>query len=67
LDRLTPFHKSGPPRAGRLRTFADLNLLSVNMRQQLTEVAHVEPFSADRAIPEMISLSFGHAVRIEAV
>jgi hypothetical protein len=32
------------------------------MRQQLVEVAHVEPFSAARALHEMISLGFGHAV-----
>jgi|SRR5882757_1836680 hypothetical protein len=52
--------------AGRLRTFADLNFLIVNVRQQLTEVAHVEIRPADRAIAEMIGLRFYGVIGIEA-
>ena len=51
----------------RLRTFADLNLCVVNMREHLAEIAHIEPFPAARTFHEMIGLSFGDAVRIEAV
>jgi hypothetical protein len=40
--------------ARRLRTFADLNFLIVNARQQLTEIAHVEIRPAEWAIAEMI-------------
>ena len=50
----------------RSRSLANLNLSVVDVRQQLVEVAYVEPFSAPRALHEMISLGFGHAVRIEA-
>jgi hypothetical protein len=32
--------------------FADLNFLIVNVRQQLTEVAHVEIYPADRQLPK---------------
>jgi hypothetical protein len=47
---------------GRSRSLAYFNLRVVDVRQQLVEVAHVEPFSAARALHEMISLGFGHAV-----
>ena len=50
--------------ARRLRTFADLNFLIVNVRQELTEVAHVEIGPADWAIAEIIGLGFGSPVRI---
>jgi hypothetical protein len=53
-------------RPARLRTFADLNLGVVNMRQHLSQVAHVEQRSADRAIAEMIGLGFGNAVGVDA-
>jgi hypothetical protein len=33
----------------RLRTFADLDLGVVDVRNYLAEIAHVEPFSAARA------------------
>jgi hypothetical protein len=52
--------------AGRLRTFADFNFLIVNVRQQLTEVAHVEIGPADWAIAEMIGLGFGDAISVSA-
>jgi hypothetical protein len=35
------------------------------MRQHLSQVAHVEQRSADRAIAEMIGLGFGNAVGVE--
>jgi hypothetical protein len=38
----------------------------VNVRQHLPEVAHVQIRTADRAIPEMVSLGFGDAVSVEA-
>ena len=47
-------------RPARLRTFADLNLGVVNMRQ------HLSQRSADRAIAEMIGLGFGNAVGVDA-
>jgi hypothetical protein len=50
----------------RLRTFADLNLRVVNVRQHLTEVAHVEPLATPWAPHEMIGLGTGNAVSIEA-
>jgi hypothetical protein len=50
----------------RSRSLAYFNLRVVDVLQQLVKVAHVEPFSAARALHEMISLGFGHAVRIEA-
>jgi hypothetical protein len=37
----------------RSRSLANLNLSVVDMRQQLVEVALVEPFSAARALHEM--------------
>jgi hypothetical protein len=40
---------------GRLRTFADLNLSVVKVRQYLIKVAHIEPLPATRTIPEMIA------------
>src|ERR1700751_4186483 len=52
--------------AGRLRPFADFNFLIVNVRQQLTEIAHVEIGPADRAIAEMIGLGFGDAISVNA-
>jgi hypothetical protein len=50
----------------RSRPLANLNLSVVHMRQHLLEVAHVEPFSAARALHEMIGLGFGDAVSIDA-
>jgi hypothetical protein len=49
----------------RSLSLAYFNLSVVDVRQQLVEVAHVEPFSAARALHEMIGLGFGDAVRIE--
>jgi hypothetical protein len=46
----------------RLQTFADLNFLIVNVRQQLTEIAHVE---IRPAIAEMIGLGFCNVIGIE--
>jgi hypothetical protein len=50
----------------RRRPLAYFNLSVVDVRQQLVEVAHVEPFSAARALYEMIGLGLGDAVRIDA-
>jgi hypothetical protein len=36
------------------------------MRQHLSQVAHVEQRSADRAIAEMIGLGFGNTVGVDA-
>jgi hypothetical protein len=48
----------------RCQSLAYFNLSVVDVRQKLVEVAHVEPFSAARALHEMIG--FGHAVKIDA-
>jgi hypothetical protein len=37
------------------------------MRQHLSQVAHVEQRSADRAIAEMIGLGFGNAVGVDGL
>jgi hypothetical protein len=42
------------PQHRRFRSFADLNLGVVHMRQHLAEVAHADLGPADRAIAEMI-------------
>ncbi len=39
----------------RLRTFADLDIRVMDMRQHLPEVSHVEIGPADGTIPEMIA------------
>jgi hypothetical protein len=55
-----------PPTLRRIRSLAYFDLSVVDVRQQLVEVAHVEPFSAARTLHEMIGLGLGDAVRIEA-
>jgi hypothetical protein len=47
------------PRQQRI-AFADLNLRVVDMLKHLTEVAHVDRCTADRAIAEMIDFGFGN-------
>ena len=59
------FNSNATGLARRCRTFANLNLRVVNMRQHSDEIAHVEQRPADRAIAEMIGLGFGDAVRID--
>jgi hypothetical protein len=41
-----------PHRKLAVRTLADVNLLAMNMRQNLGEIAHVVPFVAHGAIGE---------------
>ena len=50
----------------RLRTFDDLNLCIVHVRQRLAKVAHIEPLPAVGAPHEMICLGLGDAVSVDA-
>ena len=49
-----------PLASRRLRAIADLNVSAMDVRQYLTQVAHVDQRTADRAIPEMIDLGFSN-------
>jgi hypothetical protein len=51
----------------RPRTYLDLDVRVVNMRQHLAEVAHVEPLSTAGTLVEMIGLGFGDAIGVDAV
>jgi hypothetical protein len=46
--------------------FDYFDLLFVDVRQHLGQVAHVEQRPSDRTVPEMIGFGFGHAIRIDA-
>jgi hypothetical protein len=47
------------PARWRLRTFADLNILIMDVHKHLADIARIEPLAAGRAFFEIVGLGLG--------